>query len=69
MFPLMTHKKHHNAWDSFGRAISPSQRAIPGNMQHSPETDKYGLVGFEPLVPENELPQNQDLDHMVFDTG
>jgi hypothetical protein len=30
---------HHTRWDSSGRVISPSQRPLPDNTQHSQQTD------------------------------
>jgi len=43
--------------DSSGRVISPSQRPLPHNTQHSQETDIHVPVGFEPTIPANERPQ------------
>jgi hypothetical protein len=65
----MTLQTHHNRWDTSGRGFSPSQKALLGNIQHSTETDKHNLTGFEPTVPANELPHNHTLDHVAFDIG
>ena len=62
-------KTHHTRWDSSGKGVSPSQRALSGNIQHFPERDEHGLAGFETTVPATELPQNQVSDHIAFYIG
>jgi len=37
---------HHSRWDSSGRVISPSQRPLPDNIQHSLQIS-MPPVGFE----------------------
>jgi hypothetical protein len=37
---------HHSRWDSSQRMISPSQRPLTNNAQHSQETDKYASGGI-----------------------
>jgi hypothetical protein len=34
---------HHTWWDSSGRVISPSQRPLPDNTQHSQQTNIHAL--------------------------
>jgi hypothetical protein len=41
-------------YDSSGRVISPSQRPLPNNKQHSQETDIHTPVGIEPAIPASE---------------
>ena len=38
--------RYHSRWDSSGRVISSSQRTLPGNTQHSQETDIYAPCGI-----------------------
>jgi hypothetical protein len=40
-----THKTNHNRYASSGREISPTQRPLPDNTQHSQETDFHAPVG------------------------
>ena len=37
---------HHSRWDSSGRVISPSQRPVPDNTQHSQQTNIHALGGI-----------------------
>jgi hypothetical protein len=37
---------HHSRQDFSGRVTSPSQRPLPGNTQHSTQTDIYALGGI-----------------------
>jgi len=55
--------------DSSGRVISPSQRPLPHNTQHSQETDTHVPVGFEPTIPASERPQTYALDRAATGTG
>jgi hypothetical protein len=49
---------HHSLYDSSGRVISPKQRSVPDNTQHSQEKKKsMPPVGFEPAIPASERPQ------------
>ena len=48
--------------DSSGRVISSSQRPLPDNTQHTPQTDIHAPVGFEPAVSAGERPQTYALD-------
>jgi len=48
---------HHNRQDSSERMISPSQRPLPGNTQHSRERERETstpAAGFEPTIPGSE---------------
>jgi len=49
-----------------GRVISPSQRPLPDNTQHSQQTSTFP-VGFKPTIPAVERPQTHALDRA--DTG
>ena len=40
---------HHSRWDSSGRVISPSQRSLPDNTQHSKQTDIHVRGGIRTL--------------------
>jgi len=40
----------HSLQDSSGRVISPSQRPLPDNTQHSQQTDIHAPVEFEPTI-------------------
>jgi hypothetical protein len=56
----ITLKTHHTLYDSSGRVISPSQRPLPNNTQHS--QTYMPPVGIEPAIPESERPQTNALD-------
>jgi hypothetical protein len=47
---------HHRRWDASGRVIRPTQRPLPDNTQHIPETGIQNLAGFETVIPESERP-------------
>ena len=49
-------KTHNNRQDSSRRVISPTQRPVPDNTQHSLQTS-IPSTGFEPPIPSAELPQ------------
>ena len=57
-----THWTHHTLEDPSGRTISPTQRPLPDNTQHSQETDIHAPEGFEPAIPESKRPQTEALD-------
>ena len=42
--------------------ISPSQRPLPENTQHSQDRDIHAPAGLEPAIPAGERPQNDALD-------
>ena len=46
---------HHSRYDSSGRMISPSQRPLPDNTQHSQQTSMPPL-GFETTISADEPP-------------
>jgi len=48
---------HHARYASSVRVISPTQRPLPDNTQHSLETDIRAPAGFGPAIPESERPQ------------
>ena len=56
-----SHTTNHGRYDSSGPMISPSQRPLPDNTQHSQQIS-MPLVGFEPTIPANERPQTYALD-------
>ena len=60
---------HHTRYDSSGRVISPSQRPLPDNTQHSQETDIRSPAGFEPTVSAGQRPQTYALDRAATGTG
>jgi len=44
----------HIQQDSSGRVISPTQKPLPDNKQHSQEKDIQAPGGFEPTIPASE---------------
>jgi hypothetical protein len=56
------HAHTHTQYDSSGRGISPSHRPLPGDTQHSEETDILASGGFEPAISASELSQTYALD-------
>ena len=54
-----SHTRHHRRYDSYGRVISPSQRTLPDNTQHSQQTD-MPPVRFEPTISAGERPQTYE---------
>ena len=57
----------HSRWDSSGQVISPSQRPLPDNTQHSQQTSTPPL-GFEPTISAGERPQTHVLHRAVTGT-
>jgi hypothetical protein len=49
-------QRHHTRQDSSGRLISPSQRPLPDNTQHSQQTPMPPPES-EPAIPASERPQ------------
>ena len=49
--------------------ISPTQRPLPKNTQHSQETDIYAPAGFEPIIPASKGPQTHALDRVATGIG
>jgi hypothetical protein len=52
---------YHSRKDSSGRVISPTQRPLPGNTQHSRQAS-MPPVGFEPTIAAGKRPHNYALD-------
>ena len=48
--------------------ISPKQRPLPDNRQHSQQTNIHAPVGFEPTVSAGERPQTYALDRAATGT-
>jgi hypothetical protein len=44
-------KTHHTRYDSSGRGISPTQRPLPDNAQHSQRTEMHALGGVRTHNP------------------
>ena len=61
-------KTHHNRQDYSGRVISPSQRPLPDNTQHSQQTSMHP-VGFKPTISLGERPHAHALDRAATGTG
>jgi hypothetical protein len=56
--------------DARGRVISPTQRLVTDNAQHSQETEtSMPLVGFEPAIPASERPKTHAIDRAVTGIG
>jgi hypothetical protein len=53
-----SHTAHHTRQDSSGRVISPTQRPLYDNTQHSQEIEVHAPAGFEPTIPASERSQN-----------
>ena len=49
--------------------ISPTQRPLSNNTQHSQQTDIYAQAGFETAIPASERPQTHALDRAATGTG
>ena len=63
-----SHKATHHSWEDFsGRVISPSQRPLPDNTQHSQQTS-MPPVGFELTISAGERPQIYALDRAATGT-
>jgi hypothetical protein len=59
---------YHSRWVSSGRLISPTQRPLSENTQHSQETS-MPQAGFEPAIPASERPQTHALDRAATGIG
>ena len=68
VFPRSHTTTHHSRQDSSGRVISPSQRPLPDNTQHSQQTS-MPPAGFEPTISAGERPQTHSLDCAATGTG
>jgi len=49
--------------------ISPTQRPLPDNTQHSQQTDIHAPCGIRTHIPASELPQNYALDRAATGIG
>jgi len=56
---------HQTRQDSSGRVISPSQRPLPDNTQHSQQTSTLP-VGFEPKIAVDERPHTYAFDRVTL---
>jgi hypothetical protein len=52
---------HHTRYDSSGRVISPLQRPLPDNIQHSHETDIHAFGGIRTHDPSKRAAANPSL--------
>ena len=59
---------HHTRWDSSGRVISPMQRPLSDNTQHS-QHPSMSTAGFEHVIPTSERPQTHTLDRAATGIG
>jgi len=57
----ITLKTHHTRPDSSGRVISPSQRPLPDNTQHSQDTDIHSHGGIRTRNPARPTPADPPL--------
>jgi YD repeat-containing protein len=57
-----THWTHHTRYDSSGRVISPTQRSLPDNTQHSQETNIHVPSGIRTHNPIEWAAANPRLD-------
>ena len=60
---------HHSLEDYSGRVISPSQRPLPDNTQHSQQTDKHPCPGGIRTHNLSKRPQTYALDRAATGTG
>jgi hypothetical protein len=70
--PLVVRLHNHTQarYDSSGQVISPSQRPLPDNTQHSQETNiPPPPAGFEPAIPASKRPQTYALDCAATSIG
>jgi len=58
---------HQTRYDSSGREISPKQRPLLDNTQHSQTS--MPQAGFEPTIPASEWPQTHTLDRAATGIG
>ena len=62
----------HSQQNPSGRVISPSQRPLPDNTQHSQRTNRQTSmppVGFEPTISEGERPKTYAFDRAATVIG
>ena len=52
---------HIEASRSLSATHHTTQRPLPGNTQHSQETESHAPVGFEPAFPASDWPQTHAL--------
>ena len=64
-----SHTTYHTWQDSSGQGISPSQRPLPDNTQHSQQTTSMPPVEFDPTISAGERPQTYALDRAATGTG
>ena len=57
-----SHTTLHTRYDPSGRVISPTQRPLPDNTQHSLEADIHTPGGTDPSIPESKRLQIHALD-------
>ena len=60
---------HHTRQDFSAQVISPSQRPLPYNTQHSKGQTSMPPSGFEPAVPASERPKTHPLDRAATGIG
>jgi len=65
---MVTLKTHQTQKDFSGRVISPTQRPLPNNTEHSRQASTPP-VGFEHAIPASERPPTHVLDRVVTATG
>jgi hypothetical protein len=64
----ITFKTHHTRYESPGKVISPTQRSLLDNTQHSQEITTP-LARFEPAIPATERPQTHALHREAAGNG
>jgi hypothetical protein len=63
---IVTLKTHHTRKNSSGQVISPSQRPLHDDTQHSQETNIHPPIGFETTTPASEMPLTTSQPHTSF---
>jgi hypothetical protein len=60
---------HCSRWDSSGRVISPTQRPLPDNTQHSQQKTTHDPGAIRTTIPADERPQTYTVDRATTGTG
>jgi len=68
-FMMIIYYTHHTQYDFSGRVISPTQRPLPDNTQHSQEVDIRALGEFRSRSPASERLHTHALDRAASVIG
>jgi len=59
----------HTRYKPSGRVISPTQRPLTDNKQHSREREIHAPAGFGPVTPGNGRPQSHAIHHVATEVS